>query len=98
MRGDKCCRCQCFGIGGAFAIDGASAPPKIWRRLVLPARAVLRLETAAKPLNLLEGVLAVFSKYALKLLDNQTDFDSAISQRSMMKTAGRSLTLYWSAL
>jgi len=29
-------------------------------------------------LKLLEGVLTVFSKRALKLLDNQADFDSAI--------------------
>src|SRR6266851_3448076 len=33
---------------------------------------------AAKLLKLLERVLAVFSKCALKLLDNQADFDSAI--------------------
>jgi hypothetical protein len=36
------------------------------------------LETAAKLLKLLERVLATFSKCALKSLDNQTDFDSAI--------------------
>jgi hypothetical protein len=36
------------------------------------------LETAAKLLKFLERVLAVFSKCALKLLDNQVDFDSAI--------------------
>lgn len=41
--------------------------------------AALRLETAAKPLKSLEPVLADFSKCALKSLDNQTDFDSAIS-------------------
>jgi len=34
--------------------------------------------TVAKLLKLLEGVLTVFSKRALKLLDNQADFDSAI--------------------
>jgi hypothetical protein len=36
------------------------------------------LETADKLLKLLERVLTVFSKRALKLLDNQADFDSAI--------------------
>jgi hypothetical protein len=36
------------------------------------------LEMAAKLLELLESVLAVFSKCALKTLDNQADFDSAI--------------------
>jgi hypothetical protein len=36
------------------------------------------LETAANLLRLLEHVLAVFSKCALKSLNNQTDFDSAI--------------------
>jgi hypothetical protein len=36
------------------------------------------LETAAKLLKLLERVLAVSSKCALKSLNNQTDFDSAI--------------------
>jgi hypothetical protein len=41
-------------------------------------RAVFHLETAAKPLKLLERVLAAFSKCALKLLDNEADFDSAI--------------------
>jgi hypothetical protein len=34
------------------------------------------LEAAAKLLKLLERVLAVFSKCALKLLDIQADFDS----------------------
>jgi hypothetical protein len=38
----------------------------------------LYLETAANLLRLLKRVLTVSSKYALKLLDNQTDFDSAI--------------------
>src|SRR5262249_36608678 len=42
------------------------------------ARADFHLETAAKLLKLLERVLAIFSKCALKLLDNQADFDSAI--------------------
>jgi hypothetical protein len=36
------------------------------------------LETAAKLLKSPERVLAVFSKCALKLWDNQADFDSAI--------------------
>ena len=36
------------------------------------------METAANLLRLLEGVFTVFSKCALKLLDNQADFDSAI--------------------
>jgi uncharacterized protein (DUF2336 family) len=36
------------------------------------------LEMAAKLLELLESVLAVFSKCALKSLNNQADFDSAI--------------------
>jgi hypothetical protein len=36
------------------------------------------LETAAKLLKLLERVSADFSKCALKSLDNQADFDSAI--------------------
>jgi hypothetical protein len=47
---------------------------------MLPAKAIFHLETAAKPLNLLERVLGRFSKCALKLLDNQADFDSAISE------------------
>jgi hypothetical protein len=48
---------------------------------IRPARAassLLHLETTANLLKLLEGVLAAFSKCALKLLDNQADFDSAI--------------------
>jgi hypothetical protein len=36
------------------------------------------LETAAKLLKSLEGILSPFSKCALKSLNNQTDFDSAI--------------------
>ncbi|MBR1147095.1 hypothetical protein [Bradyrhizobium sp. AUGA SZCCT0431] len=39
---------------------------------------LLHLETTAKLLSLLETILASFSKCALKLLNNQTDFDSAI--------------------
>src|SRR5262245_21617547 len=38
----------------------------------------LHLEMGAKQLILLEGFLTVFSKYALKSLNNQSDFDSAI--------------------
>ncbi len=57
---------------------GRSPSPQILQRLILPARAVRHLETAAKLLKLLERVLAVFSKCALKLLDNQVGFDSAI--------------------
>jgi hypothetical protein len=36
------------------------------------------LETAAKLLKSLEGILSLLSKCALKSLNNQTDFDSAI--------------------
>jgi len=36
------------------------------------------LEAAAKQLKSLEPISANFSKCALKSLDNQTDFDSAI--------------------
>ena len=36
------------------------------------------LEMASKLLELLESVLAVFSKCTLKSLNNQADFDSAI--------------------
>jgi hypothetical protein len=36
------------------------------------------LETAAKLLELLEPVLTIFSKCALKSLNNHADFDSAI--------------------
>ena len=44
----------------------------------LPKRAVFHLETAGKLLRLLEGILSLLSKGALKSLNNQTDFDSAI--------------------
>jgi hypothetical protein len=44
----------------------------------ISARGSFHLETAAKLLILLERVLAVFSKCALKSLHNPTDFDSAI--------------------
>jgi hypothetical protein len=40
--------------------------------------AFVHLETATKPLKLLERVLTDFSKCGLKSLDNQADFDSAI--------------------
>jgi hypothetical protein len=40
--------------------------------------AVRHLETAAKLLKLLERALPFFAKCALKLLDNQADFDSAM--------------------
>ena len=44
-----------------------------------PPRGLLHyLETAAKLLELLEPVLTIFSKCALKSLNNQADFDSAI--------------------
>jgi hypothetical protein len=46
--------------------------------LIPPWRVVFHLETADKLLKLLERVLTAFSKRALKLLDNQADFDSAI--------------------
>ena len=43
-----------------------------------PRGLLLYLETAAKLLELLEGVLTIFSKCVLKSLNNQADFDSAI--------------------
>jgi hypothetical protein len=62
--------------------------------LVLPEKDVFHLEAAAKLLKLLEPVLAVFSKYAWKLLNNQADFDSAIpwfeSRRPSQKYVDRS--------
>ena len=57
---------------------GRLPPLKIFAGLVLPARSVFHLETAAKLLISLESVLADFSKNALKSLNNQADFDSAI--------------------
>jgi hypothetical protein len=39
---------------------------------------LLRLETVANLLKLLERLFSRFSKRILKLLENQTDFDSAI--------------------
>jgi hypothetical protein len=53
-------------------------PSKILRDWYSLRGLFFHLETAAKLLKLLERVLAVFSKCALKLLDNQADFDSAI--------------------
>jgi hypothetical protein len=41
-------------------------------------KAAFHLETAAKLLKLLERISPIFSKCALKLLNNQADFDSAI--------------------
>jgi hypothetical protein len=40
------------------------------------------LETAANLLELLERLFSLFSKCALKLLNNQADFDSAILMSS----------------
>jgi hypothetical protein len=45
------------------------------------------LEMAAKLLELLESVLAVFSKCALKSLNNQADFDSAVQLPSLRPSA-----------
>jgi len=50
-------------------VDGSSDPQ--WR-------AAFHLETAANLLRLLKRVLTISSKCALKLLNNQADFDSAI--------------------
>jgi hypothetical protein len=46
--------------------------------LILIAEGRFHLETAAKLLKSRERILPAFSKCALKLLDNQADFDSAI--------------------
>jgi hypothetical protein len=46
--------------------------------LILRRGSLLYLETAANLLKLLEGGSGLFSKCALKSLENQTDFDSAI--------------------
>jgi len=43
-----------------------------------PPQDCFHLETASKLLKLLDGVSTVFYKCALKLLKNQSDFDSAI--------------------
>ncbi|MBR1275888.1 hypothetical protein [Bradyrhizobium sp. AUGA SZCCT0283] len=46
---------------------------------LIPLRGLLLyLETIAKLLKLLEATFSLFSKGALKSLNNQTDFDSAI--------------------
>jgi len=80
------------GIGGCLShyqlkIFGARQPPSSRRAqarcsgcsgLILPAKAPSYLETTAKLLKLLEGVSGLFSKCALKSLNNQADFDSAI--------------------
>src|SRR5437868_4129809 len=54
-----------------------SSPPD-FARTDRPGGPVFHLETAAKLLKLLEGVLSIFSKFPLKSLNNQADFDSAI--------------------
>jgi hypothetical protein len=45
---------------------------------ILPCKGYFHLEMVAKLLKSLERLLADFSKCALKSLDNQADFDSAI--------------------
>jgi hypothetical protein len=55
----------------------SKSKPQFWRGDARVAGAFC-LETAAKLLSLLEGILAIFSKHALKSLNNQPDFDSAI--------------------
>jgi hypothetical protein len=55
--------------------DGAFRPQTL---LGPPWRAIFHLETAVKLLKLLECVLAIFSKCALRVLEKQADFDSAI--------------------
>jgi hypothetical protein len=50
--------------------------------LILFATAASYLETTAKLLKLLEGVSSLSSKCALKSLNNQADFDSAILMSS----------------
>jgi 4-aminobutyrate aminotransferase-like enzyme len=61
---------------GPFAPGFRSSPlatPRHWRR-----RSSHHLETTGKLLKWLEGVFSLFSKCALKSLNNQADFDSAI--------------------
>jgi hypothetical protein len=53
-----------------------SSPPDWPRRI--PRGLLFYLETAAKLLSLLEGISPIFSKFPMKSLNNQTDFDSAI--------------------
>jgi hypothetical protein len=60
------------------------------------------LEMLAKQLMLLETNWLIFSKYALKSLNNQTDFDSAIrrfdpSRPSQLILRGN-LSLFWGAI
>jgi hypothetical protein len=47
-------------------------------RFKLPWKGCFHLATAAKLLKLLERLSAIFSECALKSLNNQADFDSAI--------------------
>jgi hypothetical protein len=47
-----------------------------------PWRAAFHLETAANLLELLERLFSLFSKCALKLLNNQADLDAAILMSS----------------
>jgi hypothetical protein len=69
-----------------FAFGGATVRNRTPRRSSYtdfaatdpPWRAVFHLETAANLLELLERLFSLFSKCALKSLNNQTDFDSAI--------------------
>jgi len=60
-----------------------------------PDFALLHLETPAKPLKLLERVLADFSKCALKSLDNQADFDSAIPRFESWRPSQLSAVISW---
>jgi hypothetical protein len=62
----------------AFPVDVRAAVALRFSGLILPVGLRLYLETIAKLLKLLEGVLGLFSKCALKSLNNQADFDSAI--------------------
>jgi hypothetical protein len=54
-----------------FAARFAATDYLVWK-------AIFHLETAGKLLISLEDILSLFSKYSLKSLNNQTDFDSAI--------------------
>jgi hypothetical protein len=57
--------------------------------LILRVRAVFHFETATKLLISLERVSADCSKWALKLLDNQADFDSAIPRFESWRPASQ---------
>jgi hypothetical protein len=61
--------------------------------LILPAQGRSHLETATKLLRLLERILIAFSKYALKSLDNQADFDSAIPRFESWRPSQESTAL-----